>query len=192
MLDSLTKSTYEAILKYELRPAMGCTEPIAIAYASSILGELISGCPERINAKFTGNIIKNVKSVIVPMTGGRHGIEAAIAAGLISGIEKAPALMSKRFPNLIKQFPTLDIYYRDLPEDEKSIMEIALFPEVFMRANFYNTYVSDLAEAEKEGDPQKIFKARVKKEVLDEILNMWRDFRVQNELFVFAFDEKEE
>lgn len=84
MLDSLTKSTYEAILKYELRPAMGCTEPIAIAYASSILGELISGYPERINAKFTGNIIKNVKSVIVPMTGGRHGIEAAIAAGLIS------------------------------------------------------------------------------------------------------------
>lgn len=116
----------------------------------------------------------------------------AIAAGLISGIEKASALMSKRFPNLIKQFPTLGIYYRDLPEDEKSIMEIALYPEVFMRANFYSTYATDLAEAEKDGDPQKIFKARVKKEVLDEILNMWRDFRVQNELFAFAFDEKEE
>ena len=85
MLDSLTKSTYEAILKSELRPAMGCTEPIAIAYASSILGELLNGYPERINARFTGNIIKNVKSVIVPATGGRHGIEAAIAAGLASG-----------------------------------------------------------------------------------------------------------
>ena len=85
MLDSLTKSTYEAILKSELRPAMGCTEPIAIAYASSILGELLMGYPERINARFTGNIIKNVKSVIVPATGGRHGIEAAIAAGLASG-----------------------------------------------------------------------------------------------------------
>ena len=85
MLDSLTKSTYEAILKSELRPAMGCTEPIAIAYASSILGELLMGYPERINARFTGNIIKNVKSVIVPATGGRHGIAAAIAAGLVSG-----------------------------------------------------------------------------------------------------------
>ena len=85
MLDSLTKSTYETILKAELRPAMGCTEPIAIAYASSILGELLGGYPESINARFTGNIIKNVKSVIVPATGGRHGIEAAIAAGLVSG-----------------------------------------------------------------------------------------------------------
>ena len=84
MLDSLTKSTYEAILKSELRPAMGCTEPIAIAYASSILGEVLGNTPESINAKFTGNIIKNVKSVIVPATGGRHGIEAAIAAGIVS------------------------------------------------------------------------------------------------------------
>lgn len=84
MLDSLTKSTYEAILVSELRPAMGCTEPIAIAYASSILGEVLGGYPDKISAKFTGNIIKNVKSVIVPATGGRHGIEAAIAAGLVS------------------------------------------------------------------------------------------------------------
>ena len=84
MLSSLTKSTYEAILKAELRPAMGCTEPIAIAYAASIIAELLCGLPERIDARFSGNIIKNVKSVIVPATGGRHGIEAALAAGLVS------------------------------------------------------------------------------------------------------------
>ena len=84
MLDSLTKSTYEAILKSELRPAMGCTEPIAIAYAASIIGYTLGGNPEEIRAKFSGNIIKNVKSVIVPATGGKHGIEAAIAAGLVS------------------------------------------------------------------------------------------------------------
>ncbi len=84
MLSSLTKSTYEAILKAELRPAMGCTEPIAIAYASSILAKSLNGIPTDITARFSGNIIKNVKSVVVPATGGRHGIEAAIAAGLIS------------------------------------------------------------------------------------------------------------
>ena len=84
MLTSLTRSTYETILKAELRPAMGCTEPIAIAYASSILGETLGGVPEEIVALFSGNIIKNVKSVIVPATGGRHGIEAALAAGLAS------------------------------------------------------------------------------------------------------------
>ena len=84
MLNTLTKSTYETILKSELRPAMGCTEPIAIAYASSILAELIGGVPDEITALFSGNIIKNVKSVIVPATGGRHGIEAAVAAGIAS------------------------------------------------------------------------------------------------------------
>ncbi len=84
MLSSLTKSTYEAILRAELRPAMGCTEPIAIAYAASILTELLGGAPDEIDACFSGNIIKNVKSVIVPATGGRHGIEAALAAGVIS------------------------------------------------------------------------------------------------------------
>lgn len=84
MLSTLTKSTYEAILIAELRPAMGCTEPIAIAYASSILGKTLGGVPDEIDARFSGNIIKNVKSVIVPATGGRHGIEAAIAAGIVS------------------------------------------------------------------------------------------------------------
>lgn len=84
MLSSLTKSTYETILVAQLRPAMGCTEPIAIAYAAAILGKTLGKEPNEIIARFSGNIIKNVKSVIVPATGGRHGIEAAIAAGLVS------------------------------------------------------------------------------------------------------------
>ena len=84
MLDSNTKNAYDSILKAELRPAMGCTEPIAIAYAAAILGEVLPDIPDEISAYFSGNIIKNVKSVIVPATGGRHGIEAAIAAGLVS------------------------------------------------------------------------------------------------------------
>ena len=84
MLDTLTISTYETLLKSELRPALGCTEPIAIAYAASILREALGGIPQKISAKFSGNIIKNVKSVVVPATGGRHGIEAAISAGLVA------------------------------------------------------------------------------------------------------------
>ena len=116
----------------------------------------------------------------------------AIAAGLISGIDRAIELMSKRFKNVIKHFPDLAAYYHGLPEEEKGRMEISLYPEVFMRANFYNTYSTDLAQAEKEGDPQKIFKARIKKEVLGEILNMWRAYRVENHLFEFAFNDKEE
>ncbi len=63
---------------------MGCTEPIAIAFASSILAHSLGGEPRELRAGFSGNIIKNVKSVIVPATGGRHGIAAALAAGIIS------------------------------------------------------------------------------------------------------------
>ena len=116
----------------------------------------------------------------------------AIAAGLINGTDQAIELMSKRFTNLIKHFPDLANHYHTLSDDQKELMEIALYPEVFMRANFYNTYNTDLEHAEKDGDPQKIFKARIKKEVLDDILNMWREFRVRNDLFIFAFSEKEE
>ena len=85
MFDAKTKSVYENILISQLQPAMGCTEPIAIAYAASIIKDALGDFPNRIEARLSGNIIKNVKSVIVPATGGRHGIEAAIAAGLVSG-----------------------------------------------------------------------------------------------------------
>lgn len=75
---------YTAILQEELLVAMGCTEPIAIAYAASILRKTLGAEPHTVNARLSGNIIKNVKSVIVPATGGLHGIEAAVAAGVIS------------------------------------------------------------------------------------------------------------
>lgn len=84
MISNEIKNAYIAILQEELVPAMGCTEPIAIAFASSIIGEVLGGAPEEIVASFSGNIIKNVKSVIVPCTGGKHGIESALAAGIVS------------------------------------------------------------------------------------------------------------
>ena len=114
----------------------------------------------------------------------------AIAAGFISGIDQATDLMSKRFRTLIKHFHDLAAYYNDLPENEKGIMEVSLYPELFMRVNFYNTYKNDLAEAETAGEPQMIFKARIKKEVLGEVLEMWRTFRVENDLFPYAFEKE--
>ena len=77
--------TYNAILREELVPAMGCTEPIAIAYAAALLRHALGTDPEALQVKLSGNIIKNVKSVIVPATDGMHGIEAAVAAGIVAG-----------------------------------------------------------------------------------------------------------
>ncbi len=76
---------YTAILKEELVPALGCTEPIALAYASAECRKLLGELPDKAVAECSGNIIKNVKSVIIPNTGGMKGIEAAVAAGMIGG-----------------------------------------------------------------------------------------------------------
>lgn len=76
---------YVQILKEELVPAMGCTEPIAIAYAAAKARETLGALPDRLVADVSGNIIKNVKSVVVPHTGGLRGIAAAAAAGAVAG-----------------------------------------------------------------------------------------------------------
>ena len=76
---------YLNILHEELRPAMGCTEPIALAYAGAKGRELLGCLPEQVTAYISGMIIKNVKSVIVPNTGQLHGIAPAICAGIVAG-----------------------------------------------------------------------------------------------------------
>ena len=85
MITQDMQTAYLSILREELVPATGCTEPIALAYAAARLRELLGAMPERIDADISGNIIKNVKSVVVPNTGGKKGIPAAIAAGIVAG-----------------------------------------------------------------------------------------------------------
>ena len=80
---------YIAILKEELLPAMGCTEPIALAYAAAVARELLGKLPDRVKVEASGSIIKNVKSVIVPNTGHLKGIPAAVAAGIVAGKAEA-------------------------------------------------------------------------------------------------------
>ncbi|WP_288310575.1 serine dehydratase subunit alpha family protein [uncultured Acidaminococcus sp.] len=77
--------TYVQILKEELVPAMGCTEPIAIAYAAAKAREILGALPDKVEIGVSGNIIKNVKSVVVPNTDGLKGIQAAAAAGIVGG-----------------------------------------------------------------------------------------------------------
>lgn len=76
---------YVQILKEELVPAMGCTEPISLAYAATKARETLGTLPEHVRVEASGSIIKNVKSVIVPNTNHLKGIEAAVAAGIIAG-----------------------------------------------------------------------------------------------------------
>ena len=76
---------YLDILKEELVPAMGCTEPIAIAYAAAKARQVLGSIPDKVKIQASNNIIKNVKSVVVPNTGSLRGIRASAAAGIVAG-----------------------------------------------------------------------------------------------------------
>ena len=87
--NSIVYQTYVRILHRELIPAMGCTEPIAIAYCAAMARSVLGALPDRVKITASGNIIKNVKSVVVPNTNGSKGIAAAAAIGILGGDEKA-------------------------------------------------------------------------------------------------------
>ena len=76
---------YLAILREEMVPAMGCTEPIALAYGAARAREVLGREPEHIVAKCSGNIIKNVRCVIIPNSGGLKGIPAGVVLGAVAG-----------------------------------------------------------------------------------------------------------
>ncbi len=83
--NSQTYKSYVEILRKELVPAMGCTEPIAVAFCAAKAREVLGRMPNKIEISASGNIIKNVKSVIVPHSGGLRGLEAAAAVGVLYG-----------------------------------------------------------------------------------------------------------
>lgn len=129
---SLPLATYQAycdILKEELRLAMGCTEPIAIAYAASVARGYMEEMPTEIMIGLSGNIIKNTKSVVVPATGGMHGIPAAVVAGTVSNradlsLEVLSSLTEKDVPKMKELLLTCPVDVKEL--DTTHIFEILL------------------------------------------------------------------
>ena len=85
MLDKKVYNSYIGILKEEMIPAMGCTEPIALAYGAARARQVLGHEPDRIIARCSGNIVKNVRCVIIPNSGGLTGIEAGVVLGAVAG-----------------------------------------------------------------------------------------------------------
>lgn len=81
-MDSALYANYLAILHHELVPALGCTEPIAIAYAAAKARQILGEFPDSVEMHLSGNIIKNVKGVTVPNSGGLKGIDIAALLGI--------------------------------------------------------------------------------------------------------------
>lgn len=106
----MEKEIYSAclnVLNEELLPAMGCTEPIAVAYAAALAKNALGKLPQRVEITVSGNILKNVKSVIVPGTGGLKGVISAAAAGIVAGKhEKKLEVLSELTPADVEDIKT--------------------------------------------------------------------------------------
>lgn len=126
---SIKYCTYVDILKEELVPAMGCTEPIAIAYCASKVREVLNALPQEIEIYVSGNIVKNVKSVIVPYTNGLHGIETATCIGLLAGdpnkeLEVLSNVTQEQINNLSYYMKETKIHLSSIDNDHSLYIEI--------------------------------------------------------------------
>lgn len=148
----LSKEKYEMyckILEEELHLAMGCTEPIAIAYAAAIARDALQELPKELHVELSRNIIKNVKSVVVPATGGQKGISAALAAGTIAAcpkreLEVLSGLTKEDIPKIADFLKSCSIQTEEADTDH--IFDIQLTAkgtqeEVFVRIVDYHTNV---------------------------------------------------
>ena len=157
MLSEKIIKTYTDILKEELVLAMGCTEPIAIAYAAAVLRDVLGADPERVRIGLSGNIIKNVKSVIVPATGGMRGIAAAVAAGLVAACpdKKLEVLCSlkkedeQRIGELLNSV-SMEIYELDT-ENQFELLLDGVHLEDVVRVHLVNRH-TNLERVEKNGE----------------------------------------
>lgn len=131
---------YAEALKEELVPALGCTEPIAIALASAAARYLLGGRPEKIVVRCSGNVVKNVKSVTIPNTGGLKGIEAAAIAGALGGDHtKNLEVLKSLPPSLVPEIKALLLSHfcsTELVENEEN-----LFIEAILYAGMHRALV---------------------------------------------------
>ena len=101
-MDSVLYANYLNILEHELVPALGCTEPIAIAYAAAKARQVLGEFPDSVEMSLSGNIIKNVKGVTVPNSGGMKGIDVAAILGIVGGnADKALEVLEEITPEHI-------------------------------------------------------------------------------------------
>lgn len=130
--------TYIQILEEELIPAMGCTEPIALAYGAAKAREILGYCPDKVKLEVSGSIIKNVKSVIVPNTNHLKGIPAAAAAGIVAGkAEKQLEVIADVMEDEIKEI----INFLDTKPIEVEMLDQGLIFDMIITVEKADSYV---------------------------------------------------
>lgn len=148
---------YVKILKEELVPAMGCTEPIALAFASAKARQVLGALPLDCVVEVSGNIIKNAKSVVVPNTNGMRGIGAAVAAGIVAGdaskmLEALAFVKEEDKPKIEEYLETHTM--RIVPYDGEALfyIKISLFTEDLSARVVVENYHTNIVLIEKNGE----------------------------------------
>lgn len=152
---------YVRILKEELIPAMGCTEPIALAYASSLCERTLGELPQKCSVKVSGNLIKNVKSVIVPNTGELKGIEAAIAAGIVADdpgarLEVLSSIRKEQYQEITDYLGQHEIKVDVAGTDETFYIDLEMTGQKHCARVVMAAYHTNVVLLEKDGVVQKI------------------------------------
>ncbi|MBR2441753.1 MAG: serine dehydratase subunit alpha family protein [Clostridia bacterium] len=140
MLTKEETQLFVRILKEELVPAMGCTEPISLAYAAAKARELLEDTPIFARVEVSGNIVKNAKSVTVPHTGGMRGIKSAFIAGLVAGNAKAGLeVLSRVTPEQIEEMKwALDTFKVEICTPEHArVFDIG----ITLRSKLHEAYI---------------------------------------------------
>lgn len=131
-MDLLKRQKFTNILIEELVPALGCTEPASLALAAAAAREVLGEMPDKIEAVVCGNVIKNVKSVVVPKTGGQKGIETALMAGAIIGktdksLELFACLTQENAEDIKKCLKTIPVEVTLYPKDKIFYIKVTLY-----------------------------------------------------------------
>ena len=123
----------------------------------------------------------------------QHGIyNLCLQAGLCACMPDPTVAIHRRFPNFVGHFPQLAAHHADLSEEQKAIFEVALYPEIWMSLEFLAMYQKEREVAKASGDQRQLFKAKLKYEVLHDVVSAWHDARAEMGLWAEIKMEVEE
>ena len=143
-----------------------------------VVREKDGACAEKIGALGKEN---PTERGVLQMQRGIYNI--CLQAGLCACMPDPVGAIHQRFPNFVRHFPQLAAYHAGLDEEQKAIFEVALYPEIWMGSSFLETYQKERDAAKASGDQSLAFKAKVKYEVLRDVIAAWHNARADMELW---------
>lgn len=154
------------------------TEQMIHEMLCRVVREKDASCAERIGALGKDNATERGA---LQMQRGIYNL--CMQAGLCACMPDPIKAIHRRFPDFVRHFPQLAAYHAGLGEEQKAIFEVAFYPEIWMSSSFLETYQKERDAAEVSGDQSLVFKAKLKYEVLHDVVAAWRNARAEMELW---------